>query len=248
MRILTAALICFVIASASYSATVEQIMFGDSGLPNYSLILILLSTYLMLEGIYSIERERQQVTDSLRKDARRHLRSYEQEPVTETDDTEAEALKVALRNAEDKIRELDKLSASSAASTDVDAEIVNFLGVLQEQGRLVDFLMDDIATYDDAQIGSAARVVHQGCREILEQYFEIAPVFQGDEGAPTELTANFSPEEFRIIGSAIGEPPYSGTVVHRGWRTSKVGIPRVITDVESRAQHDIIAPAQVEIG
>ena len=41
-----------------------------------------------------------------------------------------------------------------------DAEIVHFLAMLQEKGRLVDFLMDDINAYNDAQVGAAARVVH----------------------------------------------------------------------------------------
>ena len=49
-----------------------------------------------------------------------------------------------------------------AASSQAEAEIVSFLATFQERGRLIDFLMDDITTYDDAQVGAAARVVHQG--------------------------------------------------------------------------------------
>ena len=45
-----------------------------------------------------------------------------------------------------------------------DAEIVHFLAMLQDKGRLVDFLMDDINPYSDAQVGAAARVVHAGCK------------------------------------------------------------------------------------
>ena len=41
-----------------------------------------------------------------------------------------------------------------AANNQAEAEIVSFLATLQEQGRLIDFLMDDITTYDDAQVGA----------------------------------------------------------------------------------------------
>ena len=52
-----------------------------------------------------------------------------------------------------------------AASNHAEAEIVSFLATFQERGRLIDFLMDDITTYDDAQVGAAARVAPgvQGC-------------------------------------------------------------------------------------
>ena len=51
-----------------------------------------------------------------------------------------------------------------AAGNQAEAEIVSFLALLQERGRLVDFLMEDITSYDDAQVGAGARVVHQGAK------------------------------------------------------------------------------------
>ena len=57
-----------------------------------------------------------------------------------------------------------------------NAEVVeNFLAILQEQGRLVDFLMDDIKGYSDAQVGAAARVLHEGCRAVLFGAFRNTP-------------------------------------------------------------------------
>ena len=46
----------------------------------------------------------------------------------------------------------EAVSPAAAAPTakQADAEVVNFLALLQEKGRLVDFLMDDIAGYSDA--------------------------------------------------------------------------------------------------
>ena len=61
------------------------------------------------------------------------------------------------------------------AANQAEAEIVAFVGLLQDKGRLVDFLMEDVTSYDDTQVGAAARVVHQGCREVLNEHFKIIP-------------------------------------------------------------------------
>jgi Domain of unknown function (DUF2760) len=71
-----------------------------------------------------------------------------------------------------------------------NAEIVHFLAMLQERGRLVDFLMDDINPYSDAQVGAAARVVHAGCRGILQEHFSINPVRTEQEGSMVEVPAS----------------------------------------------------------
>lgn len=250
MRILSAALLCFVIASSAYSATVERIMFGSGGLPDYALVLLLLSTYLMLEGIYAIEQERKRRQAAERDRAREQLRSAErreQRPDAAVEDIGR--LKTSLRNAEQLIKELEKRAAAGGDGADPEAQVINFLGMLQEQGRLVDFLMDDIAGYDDSQVGAAARVVHQGCREVLNQCFNIRPVIEGEEGQQTELEPEQNSRRFRILGtvsSAGGRK--TGTVMHRGWQTTKVGLPKPAADA---VQHDqaalIIAPAQVEV-
>jgi Domain of unknown function (DUF2760) len=67
-----------------------------------------------------------------------------------------------------------------AASNQAEAEIVSFLATLQERGRLVDFLMEDITTYDDAQVGAAARVVHEGCKAALREQIEIRSLREED--------------------------------------------------------------------
>ena len=61
---------------------------------------------------------------------------------------------------------------SRPANKQAEAEIVSFLATLQERGRLVDFLMDDVTTYNDAQVGAAARVVHEGCKAVSEGTLE----------------------------------------------------------------------------
>jgi hypothetical protein len=126
-----------------------------------------------------------------------------------------------------------------------DAEIVSFLAMLQARGRLVDFLMDDINAYGDAQVGAAARVVHAGCKAALLEHFRISPVRTESEGAKVEVAAGYSPDEYRLLGKISGPAPFSGVLVHHGWKTDAVNLPRVLRGSTDRLP--TIAPAEVEL-
>ena len=91
-----------------------------------------------------------------------------------------------------------------------NAEVVNFLAILQEQGRLVDFLMDNIKGYSDAQVGAAARVLHEGCRAVLLEHFGIRPVREESEGSKVTVPAGYAPDEYRLVGKIRGEAPFWG--------------------------------------
>jgi hypothetical protein len=134
---------------------------------------------------------------------------------------------------------------AAPAANQAEAEIVAFLGLLQEKGRFVDFVMEDITAYDDSQVAAGARVVHQGCREVLREHFEIGPVAEGGEGAATTVPAGYAPDEYRLLGKISGEPPFSGTLVHHGWKTESVKLPRIVKPDERRLP--AIAPAEVEL-
>lgn len=131
------------------------------------------------------------------------------------------------------------------AANQAEAEVVAFLATLQEKGRLVDFLMDDIATYDNAQVGAAARVVHQGCRAVLQEHFAIRPVRDENEGASVTVAAGYRADEYRLVGKIGGEPPFTGTLVHRGWKTDQVKLPRIVRSGGDRLP--TLAPAEVEL-
>jgi hypothetical protein len=124
-----------------------------------------------------------------------------------------------------------------------ESEIVAFFALLQEKGRLIDFLMDDIAGYEDAEVGAAARVVHQGCRQILDEYFKISAISEAQEGAQVTLPAGYPTDQYRIVGKLAGEPPFTGTLLHKGWKTDSVKLPRILTSGKLPA----IAPAEVEL-
>ena len=126
-----------------------------------------------------------------------------------------------------------------------EAEVVAFVGLLQEKGRFVDFLMEDVGSYDDTQVGAAARVVHQGCRAVLNEHFKIAPVSAAEEGSRVTVPAGYTADEYRLTGKISGEPPFTGTLIHKGWKTDSVKLPRILKTSETRLP--AIAPAQVEL-
>lgn len=126
-----------------------------------------------------------------------------------------------------------------------EAEVISFLAVLQEKGRLVDFLMDDITAYSDTQVGAAARVVHAGCKAALEDHVQIRPVRDESEGSTITVGPGYAADEYRFVGKISGEPPFAGTLVHRGWKPAQVKLPRVLHTSGDRLP--TIAPAEVEL-
>ncbi len=117
--------------------------------------------------------------------------------------------------------------------------------MLQEKGRLVDFLMDDINAYSDAQVGAAARVVHAGCKGVLQEHFSINPVRAEQEGSTVQVPAGYSADEYRLVGKIAGSAPFSGVLVHRGWRTDIVKLPQLLRGAADPLP--AIAPAEVEV-
>jgi uncharacterized protein DUF2760 len=130
-------------------------------------------------------------------------------------------------------------------ASQADAEIVNFLATLQARGRLVDFLMDDINAHDDAQVGAAARVVHAGCKAALQEHFRIRPVREESEGSIVQVAAGYPADEYRLLGRISGPAPFSGVLVHHGWKTEAVKLPRILRTSTNRLP--AIAPAEVEL-
>ena len=126
-----------------------------------------------------------------------------------------------------------------------DAEIVHFLAMLQGKGRLVDFLMDDINAYSDAQVGAAARVVHAGCKGLLQEHFRISPIRTEPEGSTVQVPVGCSADEYRLVGRIAGSAPFSGVLVHRGWKTDMVKLPQLLRGAADRLP--AIAPAEVEV-
>ncbi len=127
-----------------------------------------------------------------------------------------------------------------------EAEIAAFLALLQEHGRLVDFAKEDITSATDQQLGAAARVVHSGCRKVLNDYFEISPFRSENEGAAVTLEPGYDAPAHRLLGSVPPNPPYTGKLVHPGWTTKSIKLPRVTGTTDQRPW-PVLAPAEIEI-
>ena len=120
---------------------------------------------------------------------------------------------------------------------------LQLLGLLQREARFVDFIAEDVAAYADADIGAAARVVHEGCRKVLHDNFTISPVRDEAEGSRITLPPGFDAAAIRVTGNVVGQPPFTGSVTHRGWRVVDTRLPKVSRSHELR----IVAPAEVEL-
>lgn len=120
---------------------------------------------------------------------------------------------------------------------------LQLLAILQREGRFADFLEEDVASFSDAQIGAAARVVHEGCRKAIREHAPLEAIRAEDEGAEVTLEAGFDARAIRLTGNVTGEPPFRGKVAHRGWRVREVKLPKTADGHDAR----IIAPAEVEL-
>ena len=120
---------------------------------------------------------------------------------------------------------------------------LQLLALLQRDARLIDFAGESLAAYDDAQIGSAARLVHEGCAKVLREHFDIVPVRAETEGTRITLAAGFDAAAVKLTGNVVGQPPFSGSLSHRGWRVAEVRLPKLAEGHDAR----VLAPAEVEL-
>jgi hypothetical protein len=120
---------------------------------------------------------------------------------------------------------------------------LQLLAVLQREGRLVDFLEEDLAAFPDAAVGAAARTVHAGCRKALAELLGLEPVFREPEGAQVVVNRGFDPAAVRLTGNVVGEPPFRGALRHHGWRVRDVKLPPAVDGEDA----SVVAPAEVEL-
>ncbi len=118
------------------------------------------------------------------------------------------------------------------------------LAVLQRDGRLVDFLQEDIDAFADAQIGAAVRDIHRGCRKALRDYLTVTPILAGSEGSDVTIAPDFDPATVLLTGNVQGSPPFRGVLRHHGWRVEAVHLPAL---PGARDDSAVLAPAEVEI-
>lgn len=124
------------------------------------------------------------------------------------------------------------------------APAIQMLALLQKEGRLIDFLQEDVSSFGDAEIGAAVRDIHRNCRATLAQHVKLRRVLEGGEGAPVSVEEGFDPSAIELQGNVEGKPPYSGALIHGGWYVEEIKLPTV----PESADPNVLMPAQVEVG
>ena len=146
----------------------------------------------------------------------------------------------------------DTLTAKRGAAAAVDLKqkeeddnrlFLHLLTVFQRDGRLVDFISEDLTQYEDVQIGAAVRDIHDGCKTALKKYVSLKPVIDSGEGEDVIIEEGFNPSAVKLTGNVTGQPPFKGVLRHRGWQVAKLERPKLSGGEASQ----VIAPAEVEI-
>jgi hypothetical protein len=117
------------------------------------------------------------------------------------------------------------------------------LAALQREGRLIDFLQQEVNGFSDEEVGAAARVVHAGCHKVLKQYLELGPALPDAEGSTVTVVPGFDAQRIRLTGNVAGQPPFRGSLKHHGWVANEIRIPAPSESLDPR----IVAPAEVEL-
>lgn len=138
----------------------------------------------------------------------------------------------------------DRIQESLNPPTTVISADLRILALLQRDGRLVDFLQEEIDAYSDDQIGAAVRDIHRGCRKALSEYLSVEPVLSKQEGDSVAVEADFDPATVRLLGNVSGNAPFQGTLKHHGWRVTSVKLPTMPPPKDGRP---VLAPAEIEI-
>lgn len=122
-------------------------------------------------------------------------------------------------------------------------EPIRLLTILQREARLLDFLMENIGAYQDADIGASVRDIHTKAQAVLKKHLTIVPVLDQPEGAKVTIPVGFDPSAIRVVGNVTGNPPFTGSLAHGGWRVKSLDVPKP----PEGADEFVIAPAEVEL-
>ena len=123
------------------------------------------------------------------------------------------------------------------------AEPLRLLALLQREGRVLDFFLEDISGAGDDQVGAGVRELHRKAQAVIKDHLVLEPVLPHNEGETVEVPAGFDPSAVRLTGNVTGQPPFRGTLQHHGWRVKDYNLP---APPEGQDPF-VIFPAEVEL-
>jgi len=161
------------------------------------------------------------------------LFAFEVEPKVITEEVEV------IREIEVAAPILDTVNADGAHQ---------LLQLLQQEARFIDFLQESIDDYADTDVGAAARQIHAGCAKVLKQHFTIDVVSTdvvntAAENSRVEVPSGYDAKQIKLEGRVEGLGPYTGTLIHPGWKITDTRLPKV----SNTDNLIILAPAEVEV-
>ena len=122
-------------------------------------------------------------------------------------------------------------------------EAVRLFALLQREGRLLDFLLEDIQGLPDDQVGAGVRDIHRQCQHTLKEHVVLEPVMLQKESDNVEVPPGFDPSAIRLTGNVTGQPPFKGVLRHHGWRVKELKIAK-----PPEGQDELVLqPAEVDI-
>jgi Domain of unknown function (DUF2760) len=123
------------------------------------------------------------------------------------------------------------------------AEPLRLVALLQREGRVLDFFLEDISQATDEQVGAGVRELHRKAQTVIKDHLVLEPVLPQHEGDTVEVPAGFDPSAIQLTGNVTGNPPFRGTLQHHGWRVKDYKLP---SPPEGQDEF-VIAPAEVDL-
>ena len=160
----------------------------------------------------------------------------------------ADCKKALIAERDELQRKLDELAREAFAAPNAPTKkapdaAFQILFLLQKEGRLLDFLSEDLSEIDDAALGGAIRPIHESLKKILDDRLVVEPVLPNVEGDEVSLGETVDPDRIKLTGNVSPKGPYKGVLVHRGWKLKECKLPELVSGWTS----DVIVPAEVEI-
>jgi hypothetical protein len=119
---------------------------------------------------------------------------------------------------------------------------IHILAEMQKEGRLIDFLKENLDDYNDEEIGGSVRSIHEGCKKAIDTHIQMEKVLDQEEESTCRINKDYDAKSIKLTGRVSDTYPMKGSLVHPGWKVKEVKLTQ-----KSKSTQNIIAPAEVEI-